>query len=581
VYGAPLIMKSTQVRGRVSVNPRGFGFLTVDAAEHAGPSPTSPPAEVVAFIAPPDLNPFLDGDVVTAELTPAEPGRFTASRLALVHRSRDELFGSVTTRGKRRFLRVDRLVSNTDWPFEEGTADELVEGSFVVAALRGQAVAPLRAVPQGTDLGLERCLVRHGVRTIFSPAVLEAARAAAPATSNIEAGGARRDLRAIPTVTIDAPVSTDLDDALAVLPAGPDGAMRVLVSIADVDAFVPEGSPLDAEARMRGTSVYLAGRVIHMLPEAIASDAASLLEGRDRPALTVELRVDPEGQVTSIDLYESLIRSTARLSYDAVDEFLTTGQSSGVPAEVAPTLRWLRTAGARLGAVRAARGGVEIDREEARISIDAATREPTAIEARIATEAHRLVERLMVAANEAVARWLVERGLPGVFRVHEEPTREQVEVLARFAHNFGFEAGFGPKLSLRGLAAFEAQFRGSPSAPAIRTVLGKALGPARYTVHPGLHFGLGAPLYLHFTSPIRRYADLAVHRVVKRYLAGERTFYAGDAAFETLKQRGIRFARRGGAPAGTAGAQEVALRLGRRPLWVGADATRQADARPG
>src|SRR5207244_3317527 len=123
---------------------------------------------------------------------------------------------------------------------------------------------------------------------------------------------------------------------------------------------------------------------------------------------------------------------------------------------------------------------------------------------RVDTEAHRLVERLMVAANECVARWLVERGLPGVFRVHDPPTADRVEALARFAHHFGVEAAFGKGLTPRGLAAFDAQLRGTACAPAIRTVLGRVLGPARYTSAGGLHFGLGAPLYLHFTSPIRR-----------------------------------------------------------------------------
>ncbi|MBI5546239.1 MAG: RNB domain-containing ribonuclease, partial [Deltaproteobacteria bacterium] len=177
-----------------------------------------------------------------------------------------------------------------------------------------------------------------------------------------------------------------------------------------------------------------------------------------------------------------------------------------------------------------------VGRDEAYVSVDPATREPPRVEARGDPEAHRLVERLMVAANEAVAAWLVARGLPGVFRVHEPPTPERVELLARFAHNFGIEAGFGPSLSPRGLAAFEAQVRNSVVAPAIRTVLGKILGPARYTVHPGPHFGLAAPLYLHFTSPIRRYADLLVHRILKRFLSGDRGLIAGDATLEALAQ---------------------------------------------
>ncbi|HVY47888.1 MAG TPA: RNB domain-containing ribonuclease, partial [Minicystis sp.] len=198
---------------------------------------------------------------------------------------------------------------------------------------------------------------------------------------------------------------------------------------------------------------------------------------------------------------------------------------------------WLRTAAARLGAVRAARGGVSLAREEASVSLDPLTHEPTGVEPRTENEAHRLVERLMVAANEAVARWLVDRGLPGLFRVHERPTPDRVAQLASFAHNFGIEAGFGPELTPKGLAAFEAQYKGTAIEPAMRSVLGRLLGAARYTVHPSPHFGLAAPLYLHFTSPIRRYADLQVHRVVKRYLAGDRAMTAGEPAVEELGER--------------------------------------------
>ena len=512
-----------RLTGRISIHPRGFGFLNLD----------TPEGESAAFIIPPDLNPFLDGDLVSASITQVDATRTSATALHLVERRRTELFGNVVTRGKRRFLHVDRLVSNTDWPFAEGSADSLPDGAFVVARIEDSAVVPVRTVAAGADLGLERCVVRHGIQSAFSEAALASAKAAATAPK-LEGGGGRRDLRDVPTVTIDSATTTDIDDALSVLPAGPDGALRVLVSIADVDAFVTAGSPVDEEAQARGTSVYLAGRVIHMLPEVLASGAASLLPNVERPALTAELRIDPEGRVTSVDLYTSLLRSHARLTYDAVAEYLKTGASDGVPDGVKETLRWLRTAAARLSTVRAARGGVELAREEAYVSFDPATREPTGIEPRGETEAHRIVERLMVAANEAVASWLVDRGLPGVYRVHDQPTADRVEMLARFAHNFGVEAGFGPTLSPRGLAAFEAQFRASPMAPAIRNVLGKTLGPARYTVYPSPHFGLAAPLYLHFTSPIRRYADLAVHRIVKRYLGGDRALTAGDAAIEAL-----------------------------------------------
>ncbi|MDI1449918.1 ribonuclease R family protein [Polyangium sp. 6x1] len=519
-------MNDGKTRGRISVHPRGFGFLVVEGSTASSSTPgaqgrpTTPSApDPSAFIAPPDLNPFLDGDVVSARITSDASGRFFASELALVSRARAEVFGSVVLRGGKRYLRIDRSVANTDWPLD--TTSELAEGTHVVAEVSGDRLVVARVVPEGADLGVERCIARHGLRAVFAETLDRAAEEASTRPIPMER---RRDLRNVPTVTIDAASTRDIDDALAAYPADASGALRVLVSIADVDVFVPERSALDREARLRGTSVYLAGRVLPMLPEAISSRAASLVEGEDRPALTAELRIDPEGRITSVDVYESLIRSRARLTYDAVDTFLAEGHADGVPHAVESTLRWLRTAVARLGAVRAARGGVNLAREEARIELDERTGEPTAIEARRETPAHRLVERLMVAANEAVAEWLVARGLPGIFRVHDEPSPERVRTLAQLAHNFGIEAGFGPRLSARSLAAFEAQIAGARFEPAIRTVLGQALGPARYTPDPGPHFGLGAPLYLHFTSPIRRYADLVVHRILKGYLEGHRDY---------------------------------------------------------
>lgn len=514
----------TPVRGRIGVNPRGFGFLVTEE-----PEPRS------AFVAPPDLNRFLEGDIVRAAVATDSAGRSMASSLVLEQRVRREVFGTVTTRGKRPHLAIDRAVANTDWPFAEGTADGLAEGTALLARVGDGVVTPHEILPAGADLAVARCLARHGLRGDHGPALVEEAKRA-KASLRL---GPRRDLRELPTVTIDAASTTDIDDALSALPAlpsDPDGALRVLVSIADVDAFVPEGSPLDEEARVRGTSVYLAGKTVPMLPDVLSSDAASLLEGAERPTLTVELRIDAEGHVTSTDVYESLLRSHARLTYDAVSAFFD-GDEGAIPEGVATTVRWLRTAAARISAHRAARGGTELAREEAFVSVDRATGEPTAVEARADTPAHRLVERLMVAANEAVARWLVERGLPGVFRVHPPPTAERVARLADFAKNFGIEAGFARELTPRGLTAFEAQLVGSRLAPAVRLVLARALGPARYAAEPGLHFGLAAPLYLHFTSPIRRYADLAVHRIVKRYLRGDRSMTATVPALGELCQQ--------------------------------------------
>lgn len=508
-------MSNWPTEGRISVHPRGFGFVEPDD----GDAP--------AFVAPPDMNRLLAGDRVSANIAEGPDGRLSASNVKLLSRSRTELFGTVVLRQKRAFLHVDRTVANTDWPLE---GDVPAAGTAVVAKIGDGVLKVLRQVA-ATDASLERVVVRHGLRTVFSPACIAAA-----ASAKLKSTAGRRDLRALPTVTIDAPSTRDLDDALAVLPAGPDGALRLFVSIADVDSLVPEGSPLDEEARLRATSVYLAGRVLPMLPESLSEKGLSLLPGEERPAMTVELRIDPEGAVTSTDVYESLIRSHARLDYDGVAAFLDGRDTSGVAEPVRETVRWLRTAAARISATRAARGGVSLLREEAYVTLDATTREPVRVEAREDTSAHRLVERLMVAANEAVARWLVERGLPGAFRVHDEPEPDRVEALASFARNVGFEAGFSRTLTPRALAAFEAQFASSRASAAMYTMLGRALGPARYTVTPSMHFGIAAPLYTHFTSPIRRYPDVIVHRVVKRYLAGARDQIAGDENIETICQ---------------------------------------------
>jgi ribonuclease R len=470
------------------------------------------------------------GDVVTAVVEQSDRG-FVARDLRLVARDRRQLFGELATaRADEVVLKADRVVSNADWPVVAGD-QQLHAGDLAVGEIAGDRVRVTRVV-QPAEASLYRLIARHDLRVDYPREALAEA-----AAERRRASPHRRDLRAMPTVTIDAASTRDIDDALSVVPAGADGALRLFVSIADVDDVVQDGSAIDAEARARGTSVYLADRVLPMLPPALSEDRLSLLEGAERAAVTVELRIDGEGVVTSIDVYESLIRSTARLTYDAVARLLDANDASDVPAAVVPTLRWLRTAAARISSVRRARGGVSLEGDEVYVAIDQQTHEPVEARSRLSTSAHTLVERLMVAANEAVARWLVDRGLPGVFRVHDAPDEANVRELAAIAHNFGFEAGFSGALTPRGLAAFEAQFQGTPIAPAMQTVLRRALGPARYTARPGLHFGLAASLYLHFTSPIRRYADLAVHRVLKAFLDGRRDFASESETLEALGDR--------------------------------------------
>ncbi len=522
-----------ELRGVVSLHSKGFGFVT----------PLDGRFDQAAFVPPPLLNRFLQDDVVDARFEQTGAKR-SVVEATLVQRPRTELCGRVLTRGAKRFLKVDRAIANTDWPLVGAAPD----GAFVVAAIAekdGVDVANvLRVVPE-EQAEIEGLLVRHRLFGDPSEAVLAAA-AAAPAIDDVIAAAAfnprqrgskrgRRDLRDLVVVTIDGPSTKDIDDALACLPADSDGALRVIVAIADVDALVSAGSVLDDDARARGTSVYLPDRVIPMLPRSLSEDRLSLVEGADRLCLCAELRVDVDGVVTAVDVDEGLLRCAARLSYDGVRDFLERGDSAAVPASTHDTLRRLRAVGARLGVQRAARGGVAVDRAEAKLSFDQAG-QPIGVTEMESTSAHLLVERLMVAANEAVARYLVDRGLPGLFRVHDAPDVEHTRALAEAARGLGIEAGFSTTtpLSPLGLASFDAQILHTSVEPAARALLRRLLGPARYQPEPSQHFGLAAPLYLHFTSPIRRYADLVVHRVLKRWLHGSRDFAADRAALPAL-----------------------------------------------
>jgi len=509
--------------GRVSINPRGFGFVTEDE----GPGLPAPRS---AFVAPPELNPFLAGDLVGCDITAAPDGRLTGTGLTLQTRTRRELYGVAVVHRKSLFLKVDREVSNTDWPLDKGGLT-VSAGDHVVARIEGPRLVATRVVESPDERAVAQVVARYGIPTGFDAAAL-ADVVRAQAVPHAQPG--RRDLRGVPTLTIDAPRTRDIDDAVAVLPAGADGALRLLVSIADVGAFVPEGSVLDRVARDRATSVYLAGCTLPMLPDGLSSEYISLLPGIDRACLTCEMRIDPEGNVTAVDVYTSLLRSWVRASYDEVADFLDRGTVSENLGPVRETLPWLRTVSARLGLARARRGGVTIAREEARVQLDAVG-EPTAVEAEGSTSAHILIERSMVAANEAIGQWLVDRGLPGLYRVHDEPTPQKVADLAEFARNFGFAPGFGPRMTPLVLEAFDRQITGAPWEGAMRAVLQRVLGPARYSPLATGHFGLAAPVYLHFTSPIRRYADLVVHRIVRRYLEGDRTMQA-DAGLDAIAQ---------------------------------------------
>ncbi len=373
-------------------------------------------------------------------------------------------------------------------------------GDLVVVGARGKLVRRIGRPDVARDV-IEALMVDRGLRRRFPIDAERAARDAVPV--EVE----RRDLRSLPTFTIDPPTARDFDDAISA-----DGA-RVWVHIADVSAYVRPGSPVDREAHRRATSVYVPGAVEPMLPEALSNDACSLRPGEDRLAVTVEMDFDGPTMTRSA-FYRSVIRSDARLTYPEVDAVFAKAET-GPPAPAG--LADARAVAASLEARRAARGALEITSSEPAFAFDGAGH-VTAVEPDPQTESHRLIEHLMIAANEAVAALLEDRGLPALYRVHERPDGARVARLADQLESLDVAVpAIGDTLS--STQAMDAVGDISRAvAPLGRKgftyLVLRALKQAYYSPDNVGHAGLRSSRYCHFTSPIRRYPDLVVHRAL-------------------------------------------------------------------
>jgi len=381
---------------------------------------------------------------------------------------------------------------------------------------RGRVVAGARLGRIGDpDLDFEALCDAHGLPRRFPAACLRELEAI-PEPDAHEAG--RLDLRALPLVTIDPSRARDHDDAVFAEPA--DDGFRLWVAIADVSHYVAAGSALDREARARGNSVYLPDRVIPMLPERLSGDLCSLRPEQDRLALAVELHVDADGEPQSRRFASAWIRSRARLAYEQAAALMEGGGEADAP--VRASLTALAAAAQRLRERRVARGSLDLDLVEAEPVVDAEGR-VTSIRRAARTVAHRAIEEAMLAANRVVAERLVEADWPALHRVHEPPDPREIAGLEPVLASLGLWPGRlrrAPATADLPAVVEAARERATPSA--VHALLVRAMRQARYADVPAGHFALGFDRYLHFTSPIRRYADLVVHRALKAQLAGER-----------------------------------------------------------
>ncbi|MFI5304072.1 MAG: ribonuclease R, partial [Nitrospiria bacterium] len=351
--------------------------------------------------------------------------------------------------------------------------------------------------------------------------IAEAGNVPTEVTSDMISG--RRDLRREVTVTIDGENAKDFDDAVSIKRLS-NGDFQLGVHIADVSAYVPWESPLDKEAYQRGTSVYFPDKVVPMFPEILSNGICSLNPHVDRLTYSVEMVFDQEGNRLDYQIFESVINSQARMTYTEVWEIINSpGRSSLRKKEILESLFNLRDLALELKKVRSKRGSIDFDLPEPQILIDLSG-EISAILKEERNLAHRIIEECMLAANETVAEHMAKRGLPFIYRIHEKPSPEKINDFHFFIANLGFSLGGYPKkVTPSSFQEVLDQVKGRVEERLINHLMLRSMKQAVYsTDNPG-HFGLAAEYYTHFTSPIRRYPDLMVHRLIKEAQKKEMT----------------------------------------------------------
>ena len=494
-------------------------------------------------VAPGGLREGMDGDVASVVLVhrgPGEPQAVVQSVLSRAHRHFVGTFdvagplGVVVPLDER--IRRDFFVLPSD---ESPTHCGVAAGDVVVARIltypsRKEAgvvtVERRLGSSEGLDLAVERVIASHGLATRFDASALEEAEAVwAHVGETLARQPAREDLRHLTCVTVDPVDARDFDDAVSCSRTA-DGGFSLGVHIADVSEYVAWGSSLDLVARQRGCSAYLVDRVLPMLPERLSNDVCSLRPGEDRLAMSVLIELGPKGDVRRARACASAIRSRARLDYDTVGELLAGTKDSGAlacvagtePDEVAAMLANLDALARLREGVRRRRGAIDFEGVEPRVTLDGEGR-PTGVRVRTKTAATSLVEEAMLLANEAVASLLAEHEeLPAAFRVHERPAPDHLMATVPVLRELELlRAGDAERLHAGEPEVIQevlARAEGTSAEFLANTLLLRAMKRAVYLPRNEGHYALGARAYCHFTSPIRRYPDVCVHRALKRLL---------------------------------------------------------------
>ncbi|HSD54721.1 MAG TPA: ribonuclease R [Burkholderiales bacterium] len=501
--------------GTVSANRNGDGLLLPDDG--------SPPV----FLSAQQMREVIHGDRVAVRVEgPGYRGRPQGSIVEVLERRTHEVVGRLHVEIGVAHLVPDnpRITHRVLVPAAALAGAR--SGQVVIVELTGQPsrnTQPVGRVSRvlgehgAPGMETEIAIHSHGLPFEFSAAVLDEAAAFGTRIPQDALDG-RTDLRELELVTIDGEDARDFDDAVY-CEALRGGGYRLIVAIADVGHYVHPGTPLDAEARERGTSVYFPNRVLPMLPEALSNGLCSLVPGEDRLCLCCELRVSEQGALSRSRFFEGVIRSAARLTYAEVGQFLERPDARPPPrlAKLRERLFALHGVYHALTLARSGRGALELDAPELKLKFDAEGRIAALVE-QPRNDAHRLIEECMIAANVAAARFLDRHRVPTLYRVHGLPELDRLETLRRFLREFGLWLPPAEDVRPEHLRELLQQIGDRPDAALIGTAVIRTMPQAVYQPGNIGHFGLALPHYTHFTSPIRRYPDLVVHRGIRQVL---------------------------------------------------------------
>jgi len=519
---AGLLLMATRANllpGQVQGHRDGYGFLIRD---DRGPD---------VVLSESEMSKLVHGDRALVRVTGVDRrGRPEGEIVDVIERRTSRLVGRLLNeRGVTVVVPEDQRIGH-DILVPPHAAGGASEGQVVVVELVQQPQRNMQAVGKVVEvlgeiddpgMEIEIAVRKFGVPHIFPDEVLAAAKALPTEVRRKDLQG-RIDLRDVALVTIDGEDARDFDDAVYCEADGRRG-WRLIVAIADVDHYVTSGSEIDREAQRRSTSVYFPRRVIPMLPEQLSNGLCSLKPAVDRLVMVCDMTITKDGTVRGYQFYQAVMHSQARLTYNEVWEALSNPASRAAAKHAAllPRLHELHEVYRAFSRARAARGALELETTETQIICDANGRIERII-ARTRNDAHRLIEECMLAANVCTADFLQRKKQDALLRVHEGPTPAKLEALRATLKAFGLQLGGGEAPRPSDYAQLIAKIRPRPDAPLLNMMLLRSMQQAQYSPHNAGHFGLAYEAYAHFTSPIRRYPDLLVHRALKAILTGRR-----------------------------------------------------------